>query len=197
MTLRSFPFKWTCLVGVCFLGSMFWSAAMLDTGFGFLRFLICGFCFFTSVVASLVLAVAHRSRMSFYRVLINAAVCLLFFPTIRAGGMLRDRLFLRHLARFQEVTDLLIANKRARTNAEEFSTAVQLPSSYSDLHVAGTVLIKFTKANTTVEYLARETSALGHSGYIYRSDDSAAALEKDYPRIGYTHLAPHWFFFSD
>jgi Hen1-like subunit of RNA repair complex len=27
--------------------------------------------------------------------------------------------------------------------------------------------------------------------------DNAVTLEKDYPRIGYTHLAPHWFFFSD
>lgn len=170
---------------------------MLDAGFGFLRFLVFGFCFFTSVVSSVVLAVARRSRMSLYRVLINVVVCLLFFPTIRAGGMLRDQLFLRHLARFQEVTNFLIENERARANTEEFSTVVHLPSGYSDLNVAGTVLIKSTKENTTVEYLVRETSALGHSGYIYRLDDNTIALEKDYPRIGCTHLAPHWFFFSD
>jgi hypothetical protein len=144
-----------------------------------------------------VLAIAYRSRESLYRVLINVAVCLLFFPTIRAESILRDRLFLLHLARFQEVTDSLIANERARANTEEFSTAVQLPPSYSDLRVAGTVWIKSTKGNTTVEYLARETSALGHNGYIYRSDDSAAGLEKDHPEIGYTHLAPHWFWFND
>jgi len=171
---------------------------MLDAGFGFLRFLVCGLCFFTSLVVSLVLIVGNRSRMSLYRVLINVAVCLLFFPAIRAGSLLRDRLFIRHLARFQEVTETLIANERARASREEYSTSVRLPSSYSDgLNVADTVFIECTKENTTVEYLVRETSALGHSGYMYRSDDNAVTLAKDYPRIGYTHLAPHWFFFTD
>jgi hypothetical protein len=197
MALKSLPFKWTCLLGGCFLGSIFWSAASLDAGFGFLRFLVFGFCFFISLVSSLVLAVANRSRMSLYGVLINVAVCLLFFPTIRAGGMLRDQLFLKHLARFQEVTDFLIENERARANTGEFLTMAHLPSGYSDLNVAGTVLIKSAKENITVEYLVQETSALGHSGYIYRLDDNTNALEKDYPRIGYTRLAPHWFFFSD
>jgi hypothetical protein len=177
---------------------MFWSAAMLDAGFGFIRFLVCGLCFFTSLVVSVVLIVGKRSRMSLYRVLINIAVCLLFFPAIRAGSLLRDRLFIRHLARFQEVTETLIANERARASREEYSTSVRLPSSYSDgLNVADTVFIECTKENTTVEYLVRETSALGHSGYMYRSDDNAVTLAKDYPRIGYTHLAPHWFFFTD
>lgn len=197
MALKSFPFKSTCLVGACFLGSMFWSAAMLDTGFGFLRFFVLALCFFTSVVVSLVLAIARRSRMSLYRVLINVAACLLFFPTIRAGNKLRDRLFLRHVTRFQEVTDFLIASERARANTDEFSTAVPLPSGYSDLNVARTVWIKSTKQSITVQYLGRETSALGHQGWMYRPAESIAALEKDYPRIGYKHLAPHWFFFSD
>src|SRR5260370_9760882 len=99
MTWKSFPFKWTCLVGACFLSSMFWSAAMLDAGFGFIRSLVCGLCFFTSLVVSLVLIVGNRSRMSFYRVLINVAMCLLFFPPILAGSLLSDRLFFRHLPR--------------------------------------------------------------------------------------------------
>ena len=110
---------------------------------------------------------------------------------------MRDWLFLRHVERFQAVTDLLIKNERARANTEEFSTVVHLPPGYSDLHVAETVFVKSAKGNTTVEYLVRETSALGHSGYIYRADDNTTALEKDYPRIGYTYLAPHWFFFTD
>jgi hypothetical protein len=197
MSLKSFPFKWTCLVGACLLGSMLWSSAGFDAGFGFLRFLICGLCFFTSVVVSLVLAVVHRSRMSLYRILINVAICLVFFPAIRAGGILRDRLFLRHLARFQEVTDFLIANERATANADEFAVVVQLPLTYSDLRVADKVFIKSIRGDTTVEYLERETSALGHTGYMYRSDDSATALEKDFPKMGYTHLAPHWFLFAD
>jgi len=150
------------------------------------------------LVVSLVLIVGNRSRMALYRVLINVAVCLLFFLANRDGSLIRDRLFIRHLARFQEVTDTLIANERARASREEFSTSVRLPSGYSDgLNVADTVFVKCTKENRTVEYLVRETSARGHSGYMYRSDDKAVTLEKNYPRIGYTHLAPYWFFFTD
>ena len=97
---------------------------MLDAGFGFIRFLVCGLCFFTSLLVSLVLAVGNRSRMSLYRVLINVAGCLLFFPTIRAGSLLRDRLFLRHLARFQELTYTLIADERARARIVGFGGLV-------------------------------------------------------------------------
>src|SRR5690348_2250853 len=177
MPLRSFPFKWTCLVGTLLLGSVFWSAAGLDAGFGFLRFLICGLCFLVSAVISLILALVHRSRMSLYRILINVAVCLLFFSAIRVGGIVRDQLFLRHLARFQEVTNFLIANERATANPGEFAVVVQLPASYSDLRVADKVYIKSSNGDTTVEYLERETSALGHTGYMYRSNDSTTALE--------------------
>jgi hypothetical protein len=59
------------------------------------------------------------------------------------------------------------------------------------------VLINSTKGNVTVRYISRDSSALGHRGYMYRSDDNPVALEREFLRMGYTRLAPHWFFFSD
>ena len=149
------------------------------------------------MIASIVLALAQGSRVSLYRVLMNITVCLLFFPVIRLGNFLRDRLFLMHLAKFQEVTDFLIANERSKGHSEVFVAGAQLPANYSNLHVANIVWINFTKESVTVRYISRDSSALGHRGYMYRSDDDSRALGREFPRLGYTRIAPHWFFFSD
>jgi hypothetical protein len=56
------------------------------------------------------------------------------------------------------------------------------------------VRIDATKTNITVRCIVRNSSALSHRGYMYRSDDHSAALQKEFPHTGYTRLAPHWFF---
>jgi hypothetical protein len=196
MTFKTLPYKWTCLVGLIFLGSTLWSDIMLDS-LGFLFVAISAFCLLVSLIVSIVLAVGHRSKSSLHRVLINIFVCLLFFPTTRIGGLLGERLFLMHLARLQEVTNLLIKNEAAKVNPETSIIVARLPPAYSNLHVADTVLINSTKENITVRYISRDSSALGHRGYMYRSDDNPTALTRDFPRLGYTRIAPHWFFFSD
>jgi hypothetical protein len=154
-------------------------------------------CFVVSIVASVVLGLALRSKEALYRILINVIFCLLLFPTINLGSSLRDRLFLMRLSRFQEVTNLLIKDEMAKAKGDVFSTAVSLPPSYSNLRVLNAVLIKSTKENITVRYAVRNSNALSHRGYMYRSDDNPMALDKEYPNTGYTRVAPHWFFFSE
>jgi len=196
MALKSFPYKWTCLVGIIFLGSLLWWDTLLD-GVGFLLTFLSILGLFVSVIVSIVLAVFERSKAALYRVLINVTLCLLFFPTIRLGDFLRERLFLMHLARFQEVTNLLVGNEAANLNRGDSYRVTRLPPGCSDLHVADNVLIDSKQKNITVRYVSRDSSALGHRGYMYRSDDDPAALRTDFPRLGYTRIAPHWFFFSD
>jgi maltodextrin utilization protein YvdJ len=99
MVLTSFPYKCTFLVGLALLGSFLWWATMLD-GLGLLLVLIFLCCFLASVIASLFLVIAQRSKVSLYRILINVMVCLLVFPTVRLGYFLNDRLFLMHLSEF-------------------------------------------------------------------------------------------------
>ena len=101
------------------------------------------------------------------------------------------------LSRFQEVTNLLVKDEMAKINGDVISTVVSLPPNYSDLKVLDKVLIRSTKENITVRYALRNSNALSHRGYMYRSDDNSAALSKEYPKTGYTRVAPHWFFFSD
>jgi hypothetical protein len=153
--------------------------------------------FLVSTVVSVILAVGQRSRESFYRVAINAIILLLLFPTIDLGSFLRDRVFLMRLPKFQQATDLLIESEKAKAESERFSTLVPLPATYSNLDVLDKVEISSTHGNITVRYFNRDSSALGHSGYMYRSDDNPAALDKEYPKTGYTRVAPHWFFFSE
>lgn len=196
MSLKSFPYKWTCLVGLVFLGSLLWSDTFLD-GPGFLIVVLSIFCLFVSFVASIVLAAFQRSRAALYRVLINVTVCLLFFPTTQLGDFFRERLFLRHLSKFQAVTNLLLENEAPKFNLGVSLTETRLPPGYSDLHVKDRVLIDSKQKNVTVRYISRDSSALGHRGYMYRSDDDPAALRSEFPNLSYERIAPHWFFFSD
>jgi hypothetical protein len=149
------------------------------------------------MVASIVLGLTRRSKDAFYRILVNIVFCLLLVPTISLAGSLRDRLFLMRLPRFQEVTNLLIKDEVAKTNGDVFSTVISLPPGYSNINVLDRVLISSTKENITVRYALRNSNALSHRGYMYRSDDNPMALSMEYPNVGYTRVAPHWFFFSE
>jgi hypothetical protein len=196
MKAKLLAYKWTWLFGVAFLGSLLWSVTFCD-GFSDLFVLLFLVVFFASIVASVVIGVNQRSKVALYRVLLNVIFCLLLFPTIRLGGFLRDRLFLTRLSRFQEVTSLLVKDEVAKANGDAFYAVVSLPPGFSNLNVSDRVLINATKKNITVRYSMRDSNALSTRGYMYRSDDDPTALGKEFPKTGYTQVAPHWFFFSE
>jgi hypothetical protein len=104
---------------------------------------------------------------------------------------------LTRLPQFQEATDILVKDEIAKANGDVPPHMVSLPPGFSNLNVADHVLIGSTKGTVTVRYPFNNSSALGHSGFMYRSDDSELALSKEFPKTGYTHLAPNWFFFSE
>jgi hypothetical protein len=186
-------YKWTILAGVVFLAALLWSVTFSDKSSDLIVFLF-SLCFLVSLIASVVLAATRRSKVALYRVLLNIIFCLLLFPIIKLGGFFCDRLFLTRLSKFQEVTNLLV---QENANGHAFSAVVSLPVGYSVLHVADRVLIASTEGNITVRYALPNSNALSHRGYMYRSDDDPIALSKEYPRTGYTRVAPHWFFFSE
>lgn len=188
-------YKWTYLSGLAFLGSFVWSVVASDW-VSDISVLVCSLAFLASVLASVVIAATRRSRDSLYRLLVNVAFCLLLFPAISLGAVIRDRIFLTRLPRFQETTDILVKNDAAKADGEMATTLVTLPPGFSDLNVAERVLISSTKGNITVRYATKNSNALSHGGFMYRSDDSERDLSQEYPKTGYAHLAPHWFFFS-
>ena len=188
-----FDYKWTFAVSLFLLGALLWSGAMGD-GLSFVVAIVSLLCFAFSAVASIVQAIFERSRASVVRVGINAAVCLIFFPTISLGQLLRSHLFLARLGHFQEATNLLIKDEAGKGKS---SVLAQLPPGFSDLHVADSVLIRSDGENVSISYLSQDSSALGHRGFMYRTDDDPVALKKEFPRLGYTRVAPHWFSFSD
>lgn len=188
-------YKWTCLVGIAFLGLILWSVTYSDP-LGDLLSLVFFVVFAGSIIVSVLILATYRTKDDVYRVLINVILCLLVFPTISLGGSLRDRLFVMHLSRFQEAADFLIQDEMAKTGGNVFSTIVSLPPRYSDLKVLGGVFVTSTKDSVTVRFATRDSSALGHQGYLFRSDDNPAALRTEFPKMGYTRIVPHWFFFS-
>ena len=196
MKAKLLAYKWTWLFGVAFLGSLLWSATSCD-GISSLFVLLFVVFFLGSIVASLVIGITQGSRVALYRVVLNVIFCLLLFPTIRLGGFFQNRLFLTRLSRFQEVTSLLVKDEVDKANGDTFTAVVSLPPKFSNLNVADRVLINATKKNITVRYSMRDSNALSTRGYMYRSDDDPMALSKEFPKTGYTHVAPHWFFFSE
>jgi hypothetical protein len=188
---------WTLLVGLVFLLAALWQRTFRDSFGEIFLILFLGACLIVSTAASLGLAVAQRTREALLRVALNGAFLLLFWPTLDLGRFLSDQLFLKHLTRFQQVTDVLLRNEEAKYAGRTFTDMLDLPAAYSNLHVKEKVQIRRTEMSTSVLYLNRDSSALGHSGYMYRSDDDPGALRKDYPKMGYTRLAPHWFYFLE
>ncbi|MFI5091834.1 MAG: hypothetical protein ACHQIK_00165 [Candidatus Acidiferrales bacterium] len=196
MAFKAFPYKWTCLVGIALLSVLVWSGTFSD-GYSDLLVLLFALCFFVSVIASIALLVKSKSRSVFYRILINLMILVLLFPALRLGGFLQNRLFLMHLSEFQQITDKLIREEQAKPHPDSFIAIATLPPGTPNLRVRSNVRIDATKGSITVRYLVRNSSALSHRGYMYRSDDNPADLEKEFPHTGYTHIAPHWFYFSE
>ena len=190
------PYKWSCLIGAALLEALICSGTFND-GYSdlFVFFLLA--CFFISLVASVVLLVAHRSKTALYRVLINVIIALLLLPAMRLGSFLQNRLFLAHLSEFQQITDMLIREEEAKPHPDSFIAIATLPPGNSNLRVLNNVRIDATKGSITVRYIVRNSSALSHRGYMYRSDEDPTSLQREFPHTGYTHLAPHWFFFSE
>lgn len=196
MTISLFSYGWTCLLAVTFLGSVLWSTTFYD-GWGFLAVPFTFVFFLVSALVGVALAGRRRWKEALYRGLFGVIVVLMFFPTANLGGFLRDRLFLLHLAQFQEITNRILDEEKGGAKSGERSSAATIPPGYSNLNVRDTALVDFAGDGATVRYATRDSSALGHRGYMYRSDDNPIALSKEFPNLGYTRLAPHWFFFSD
>lgn len=194
MKTHLLAYRWTFLIGVAFLGTLAWSVATPDK-LSNLAVLLCFFCILASVFVSITTLATHRKKVALYRVLLNVVFCLLILPTISLGTAIRGRIFLSRLPRFQEVTNLLVAHDAVGT--EPNVLVVPLPAGFSDLNVGDRVKISRTTDNISVQYLERDSNALSHRGYMYRSDDSETSLNREYPRTGYTRIAPHWFFFSE
>jgi hypothetical protein len=189
-------YKWTCLFGLAFLGAFIWSVVSSD-GLSDIFVLACSLAFLASLLISVVTVVTRRSTDSLYRLLINVAFCVLLFPATRLGGIIRDRAFLTRLPKFQELTEILVKKEIAKAGGDTPAHVVSLPPGFSDLNVADHALISSTKGNITVRYSVKNSNALSHRGFMYRSDDSETGLSQEHPKAGYTRLAPNWFFFSE
>ena len=162
------PFKWTCLLGAALLIVMIWSCTFSD-GYSDLVVFFLLACLFISLIASVVLLVADRSKPALYRLFINVLVVLLLLPAARLGTSFQNRLFMMHLAKFQQITDILIREEQAKPHPDSFIAIATLPPGNSNLRVLNNVRIDATKGSVTVRYIVRNSSALSHRGYMYRS----------------------------
>jgi hypothetical protein len=125
--------------------------------------------------------------------LINAVALGLVIPVLSLGSIVRNEIFLHYLPRYQAMTDLLI--KRAAASLPD--SVVHLPSGGRSLLLNDSVLIERKDKNFVVLYTTRDSSAVGHSGYMYLSADDPEAVKAKRPELWYKRLAPNWYLWGD
>ncbi len=189
MKFKTFPLMGTWLFALIFLGATLWHSVSRD-GWGFL---ISGLLFLSFVVFACVVigeALTQRTKIAGYRCLISIVALGLFIPTLILGGKLRNEIFLFELPTYQKITDILISQKQIKAN----DPVVPFPAGYtSELIDDRYASVRRDDSSITVLYLTRDSSAIGHAGFMYRSDDDPTPLKKQDPEMGFRRIAPHWF----
>jgi hypothetical protein len=190
MKFKAFPLMGTCFFGSAFLLATLWHSIFRD-GWGFLIFGILFGLFAIFACGTLVIALVDWSKVAWQRCLIIVSVIGLFVPTMILGGHLRNQIFLAELPIYQKITDILVSQVQYRAS----DTTVCFPPGYtSNLVNDQRALIERSDDNSiTVLYFTRDSSALGHSGFMYRSDDHPDVLKMKRPEMGFKRIAPKWF----
>lgn len=190
MKFKSFPLMGTWLFGAVFILATLWHAFFRD-GWGFLisGLLILALLVYAAVSVGLLLE--NRSRDSWRRVLINAVALGAFIPMLALGGFLRDQVFLANLPAYQAVADGLVA--RVKPSGDTFIWN-GFPPGFSSSLVGQHMLVKRSGDGAlTVMFMTRDSSAVGHGGYLYRSDDDESALRREDSHAGFKRIAPKWY----
>ena len=193
MKLKTFPLLGTWLFAALFLVSSVWFAIFRD-GWGFL---LTGLTFFGMLIwicMSFVMLLVERSRISLLRFSIAISALVAFFLAMMLGALVREQIFLANLNYYQSAVDGVVSRDKVTAPGiwREY-----LPN-FSSMLVKDRILVqKISADELTVTFLTRDSSALGHSGLIYRSKDEAEGLHHDRPNIGFKRLAPKWYEFGE
>jgi hypothetical protein len=172
-----------------FGATLYWS--VFRDGWGFLA---SGLFFFASLgwlLASLLILFMNRSKKTIYRILIIIAGMTLVIPMLRIGSLIRNQLFLENLAYYQAVVDRISAKAKETPNEPGVS---RLPASFSSCLVGNFALIeRDADSSFTLFFFTRDSSAIGHSGFLYRSDDNPKTVTREKPEVGLRRLAARWY----
>jgi hypothetical protein len=193
MKFKSFPLMGTWLFGAAFLLSTLWHSIFRD-GWGFLVSMLLAVVLLIHACVSLGLILDNRSRVSWRRVLINAVALGAFIPTLALGGFLRDQIFLANLPIYQAVADSSVAHVKS----SDTDLWNGYPTGFSSSLVGEHVLVRRSSDGAfTVMFVTRDSSAVGHAGYLYRSDDDESELRRENPDAGFKRLVPNWYVWGD
>jgi hypothetical protein len=186
--LKILPFIGMWLFPGAFLFITLWHS-IFRGGWSFVLSVLLLLGFIVYVAASLLIALFYRSTSSWIRVGISLVAMGAFMPTAWLGNELRDQIFLANLSTYQAMTDVLISQNQSLDSHR----LVRFPPGYWSMLVADRARIERDDQSVTVFYQSGDSFALGHDGYLYRSDDNMQALKSGHPDIGLFRLAPKWY----
>lgn len=188
MNSKALPFKGTFLLAFAFFLSVLW-VSVFEEGWGLLIFGILFLAVGANLVVTLSIAFFERTKRGWLRLLVSLLALLLFVPAILIGEKIREEIFLFNLAYYQSVADRLIAESKKQSD----NSTVQFPPGLSSILVDERASVLRESEGITVMFFSRDSSALGHRGFLYQIDDNPAPLKKSHPSIGFRRLAPEWY----
>ena len=118
---------------------------------------------------------------------------VLFFPSGRLGNYVKTQLFLINLHRYEELSKILITEKRT------FVPRSGIPKEYSDLCYNAS-WDQLPDGTTVVLFLTDDYGLPArHQGYVYVSSDDPTSLSQkfNYSSLFFARIAPRWYEWAD
>ena len=120
------------------------------------------------------------------------AFLLLAISAPWAGGFIRTQIFLVRLAHYQKVVDELISSDQPQ------GIGLTIQNGFSDFLVGNHVGISNRPTQgKAVWFLSGDSSAIGHSGFVYLANDDIQRMKVSEPHLGFKKIAPYWYIFAD
>jgi hypothetical protein len=127
------------------------------------------------------------------RLVLALIFIVLFFPAGRLGNYVKTQIFLKNLPRYEELSKILITEKRA------FVPQAGIPKEYSDLCYNAS-WDQMPDGTTAVLFLTDDYGLPArHQGYVYISSDDPSSLNQKigYSSMGFARIAPRWYEWAD
>ena len=140
----------------------------------------------------LIYVLVERTALARRRFAVVAVAGIAFISAMILGGEIRKQLFLHSLPDFDRMTMQLIQqHPNDRFGAEE------LPEGWNYLVADYASVRRGENGSVAVLYLTRDSTAVGHSGFMYYSGVDPKVIFPNDRETGFKRIAPNWYLWGD
>jgi hypothetical protein len=189
MKFKAFPLMGTWVFAGSFVSVLLWQSIFREVWSGILTvLLLLGLLCYAA--ASLIVALSMMSKIGWQRLSIVAVALVSFIPVVWLGNLIRIQLFLAYLPDYQIMTEQVLQ----RSTSDRFNSSLAFRGPSWALLVRDRAMVtRYKDGDIIVLYSTWDSSALGHSGFMYCSSDDPEVMKAKHNTFGYKKLAPYWY----